>query len=92
MKLKWTRRALNQLKQAQEYIAQDNPLAAQQVAQQIADSAKLLLRQPQMGRMGRVSGTREWVVNHTPYLLIYRVADNELQVLSVIHSKQRWPG
>ncbi len=91
MKVKWTRRALKQLKIAQEYIAEDNPIAAQEVAQRIWDATKLLSAQPDMGRLGRVTGTREWVVKKTPYLLAYQVVGDDLRVIAVIHSKQLWP-
>jgi plasmid stabilization system protein ParE len=77
--------------QAQGYILQDDPAAAQRIAQRIADAAKLLLTQPNMGRPGRVEGTREWVVKDTPYLIAYCVESDALQVVGVIHSKQRWP-
>ncbi len=91
MKLKWTKRALQQLDKAQDYIAKDNPTVAYTIAERIVEAAHLLLTQPKMGRTGRVSGTREWVVQQTPYLLIYVVNDDTLQILRVIHSKQNWP-
>ena len=50
LKLKWTKRALQQLKAAQDYIARDNPAAACDVAERIAQATRLLLTQPQMGR------------------------------------------
>ncbi len=91
LKLKWTRRALQQLIHAQDYIAQDNPAAAQAIAQRIADASRLLPTQPWIGRPGRIDGTREWVVKQTPYLLVYAIEADELQIVGVIHSKQRWP-
>jgi plasmid stabilization system protein ParE len=62
LKLKWTKRALHQLKTAQDYIAQENPRAAYEVAERIKEAAELLLSQPRMGRPGRVKDTHEWVV------------------------------
>jgi len=91
LKLKWTKRALQQLKEAQDYISRDNPAAARDVAERIAQATRLLLTQPQMGRTGRVRVTREWVVMHTPYLLAYTVENDTVQILRVIHSKQDWP-
>lgn len=91
MKLKWTRRALQQLVEAQEYIAQDNPQAARHIGKRIAQAANLLLTQPEMGRPGRVAGTREWVVQHTPYFLVYKHVADQILVLRVIHGKQNWP-
>ena len=91
LKLKWTRCALRQLIHAQDYIAQDNPIAAQAVAQRIADAARLLPTQSRIGRPGRVKGTREWVVKQTPYLPVYALEVDAVHIVSVIHSKQRWP-
>ena len=91
MQLKWTKKALVQFAKLQDYIAQDSPLAAQAVAQRIADATHLLLTQPDLDRLGRIDGTREWVVKHTPYLLAYRHDGKQLQILRVIHSKQQWP-
>lgn len=91
LKLKWTKRALQQFKEAQDYIARDNPAAAGDIAERIGQATRLLLTQPQMGRTGRVKGTREWVVQQTPYLLAYSVVNDTLQILRVIHSKQNWP-
>lgn len=91
MKLKWTRRALEQLIEAQDYIAQDNPSAARQVGERTAEATNLLLTQPRMGSRGRVVGTREWVVRRTPYFLVYKQKDDELIILRVIHGKQHWP-
>lgn len=59
LKLKWTRRALEQLVEAQKYIGHENPNAAREVGQRIADATKLLLTQPLMGHKGRVAGTHE---------------------------------
>ncbi|MGH8119945.1 MAG: type II toxin-antitoxin system RelE/ParE family toxin [Gammaproteobacteria bacterium] len=91
MRLKWTKRALQQLKEGQDYIARENPAAANVIAERITQATRLLLMQPLMGRTGRVTGTREWVVQQTPYLLAYTVVNDTLQILGVIYSKQDWP-
>lgn len=90
LKLKWTRRALEQLIEAQDYIARENPVAARQVGERIVDATRLLLSQPRVGHRGRVAGTLEWVVRRTPYFLVYKLEDDELTVLRVIHGKQHW--
>jgi len=91
LKLKWTRRALEQLIEAQDYIAQENPQAARQVGERIAAATRLLLTQPRMGHLGRVAETREWPVRRTPYFLVYRLEDETLIVLRVLHGKQHGP-
>lgn len=91
LKLKWTRQALEQLVEAQDYIAQDNPRAAREVGKRVAEATSLLLTQPRIGHRGRVAGTREWVVRRTSYFLVYKLEDEQLTILRVIHGKQHWP-
>lgn len=91
MRARWTRRALRQFNHAQDYIAQDSPAAARTIAGHVFDAVDLLLSQSGIGRTGRIEGTREWPVTHTPYLLAYRAEADTIQILAVIHSKQRWP-
>ncbi|MGH8631179.1 MAG: type II toxin-antitoxin system RelE/ParE family toxin [Burkholderiales bacterium] len=82
--------ALQDFDEAQGYIAQDNPLAAQAVAQRIADAAKRLTENPEIGRPGHVPGTREWVVTRTPHLLVYRINGQTLEILRVWHGRRDW--
>lgn len=44
-----------------------------------------------LGRPGRVKGTRELVVNGTPYRVVYRVEAEVVLILRVLHGAQRWP-
>jgi toxin ParE1/3/4 len=90
LKLRWTRLALADLNQAQEYIAQDNPAAANSVAQRVHDAALGLCENPLMGRPGQVTGTREWVVTQTPYLLVYRVKGDAVEIVRLWHGRQNW--
>ena len=43
------------------------------------------------GLPGRVDGTRELVIDRTPYIAAYRVAGVTVQILRVLHGAQRWP-
>ncbi len=49
-----------------------------------------LAEHPELGRVGRVGGTRELVVTGTPYLLVYRIRGDELQILRVLHGRRQW--
>jgi addiction module RelE/StbE family toxin len=82
--------ALADFLDAQEYIAQDSPLAAQAVAQRIDEAARGLLDHPHIGRPGHVEGTRERVVSRTPYLIVYRVRGQEIELLRIWHGNQDW--
>jgi toxin ParE1/3/4 len=45
---------------------------------------------PNLGRLGRVLGTRELVVARTPYIVAYRIEEAAVVVLRVLHGAQQW--
>ncbi|MGL4612605.1 MAG: type II toxin-antitoxin system RelE/ParE family toxin [Shewanella sp.] len=51
----------------------------------------LLPAQPAMGRAGRVAGTRELVVQDYPFIIPYRVQQDETHILRVFHTRLRLP-
>ena len=91
MKVVWFKRAIWDLRSVQAYIAQDNPQAAQETVNQIKDKVSLLSEQPGIGRLGRVPNTRELIIDHTPFILPYRVRDNRVEILRVLHTSRKWP-
>ena len=73
------------------YISKDSPAAAARVAAAVVDATNRLERFPQSGRPGRIEGTRELVVPGLPYIIPYRVVDDVILILSVIHASRKWP-
>ena len=91
MQVKWTMKALTNLDDAVEYIGGNNPAAAKDVARQIWQTSQLLVLQPNLGRPGRVMGTRELVIPNLPYILPYIQKGNIVYILRVIHRSMMWP-
>lgn len=91
MRVKWLRRALLNLDHEANYIAQDNPRAAAEFVLHLRDSALMLGGQPNLGRPGRIPGTRELVVANLPYILPYRVRSDAVEILRVFHTSRKWP-
>lgn len=91
MRVRWTRRALREQDQAFEWIVKKDPRAAREVIERTYAAARLLADNPRMGRPGRINGTRELVVSRTPYIIVYRVARDDVEILAVIHQAQDWP-
>lgn len=91
MKLVWTEPARRDLREIVLYIAQDNPYAARNLQAQIRERVTLLQDNPNLGRPGRIDGTRELVMGNNPYLLPYRVRDNRIEILAVYHGARKWP-
>ncbi len=91
MSVKWLRKALRNLEQAHAYIAKDDPAAAVRTMLTMQRAVAQLAEFPNMGRIGRVEGTRELVIPSTPYFVVYRVQGNTVQILRVLHSARRYP-
>jgi len=91
MQVVWFKRAIWDLKSAKDYISEDNPQAAQEIVQKIMEKVSLLSQQPSIGRPGRVPNTRELIIDQAPFILPYRVRDNKIEILRVLHTSRRWP-
>lgn len=85
MKVLWTTTALRHLREAREYVAIDNPSAAARQIGIIEASINHLSAFPMIGRIGRRTGTRELPIPSTPYIVVYRVREENVQVLAVLH-------
>lgn len=88
LRVKWTRLALGDFAEAQRYIAEENPQAAAEVAGRIRASVLKLVDFPYIGRPGDDLVTREWRVQRTPYLVVYRLRDDVIEIARVWHSKR----
>jgi toxin ParE1/3/4 len=91
MRLAWTARARRARTAAIDYIAQDSPQAALAQLGAIEQQIKSLPDHPALGRPGRVAGTRELVINRTPFILVYRIEDDAIRILHFLHGGQQWP-
>ena len=91
MKIRWLDLAVDDLADIADYIAQDNPKAANRVVSRLWSAVNSLSKQPEMGRPGRVYGTRELIVSNTPFIVPYRVVESEIHILRVLHGARNLP-
>jgi toxin ParE1/3/4 len=92
VKIIWAPEAIDDLAALRAYVSRDNPAAARRLALHILDMVETVLAEnPHIGRPGRVPGTREFVIDKSPYVVPYRIKDNALQILRVYHGARRWP-
>ena len=89
----WLAKARTNRTDAIDHIARENPRAALDQLEEIAQQSDLLADFPEMGRIGRGRGTRELVINHTPFILVYRVQPRakRIEILRLLHGAQKWP-
>jgi toxin ParE1/3/4 len=87
----WSPRAVGHLADLRAYIAQDSPAAAGRIAETILVAVERLAELPNLGRPGRVTGTRELVIPGTGCVIPYRLRGDRLEIIAVFHGRQRWP-
>jgi plasmid stabilization system protein ParE len=84
-------RYLRRLDAIAEHVWEDNPAAAERLLERIRIAVERLSSFPSLSRPGRVEGTRELVISGTPYIVPYRMLDDRVEIIGILHSAQRWP-
>ncbi len=90
-RLEWSQRAEHGLAAIHDYIATDNPKAAESVARHLLESARKLINFPMIGHEGKRAGTRELVITKYPYTIIYRLTAGKIRIVAVIHQSRQYP-
>lgn len=90
MRVFWTSAAEQDRAAVMDHISQDNPLAASQMDELVANAAGRLEDHPNLGKPGQISGTRE-LIPHESYRLVYEVQDDAVWILALVHTARRWP-
>jgi addiction module RelE/StbE family toxin len=92
MRIRWTEPAARDLTQIADYLEKHGSSAiARRVALSINKRIGGLTQFPEQGRTGRKSGTRELVLTDLPYLVIYRLGGEKIEILRILHGAQMWP-
>jgi plasmid stabilization system protein ParE len=69
----------------------DNPEAARRVARTIYDGCARLRDFPHLGRASsRIAGRRELVFSPLPYIAVYQVTENAVEISHIFHGAQAW--
>ena len=90
MKILWLSDARQDLKNLFLYTLDRNPAAARRIKERIYRAVQGLADNPNIGRPGRVFGTRELIIPQTSYIVAYRVRNDAVQILRVIHGARDW--
>jgi len=88
MQIVWTDPALFDLSEIRSFIERDNHHAAQEVAGRILNSVVRLQFYPNSGRIGDEPETREIITPGLPYILVYRIAVGQIEILRVWHQRE----
>lgn len=85
MRLCFAESAVRDVDDIIDFIALDNPPAAERVYRAIVTASERLQDFPEMGHAGRLPDTRELPVPSLPYIIVYEVGPGTVTVLAVFH-------
>ena len=93
MKLRFTRRAANDLQEIADYIRERNPQAAKRVRAAIIRSVEVLVLFPQIGRLQSTGEVRKLVTRRYRYIVYYAIdsAAEEIAILTIQHPSRDLP-
>jgi len=92
MQVRWSIPAAEDLEHICEWIERDNPDAGRRVARTIYDECARLKDFPNLGRASRrMAGRRELTFAPLPYIVVYQVKLDAVEISRIFHGAQDWP-
>jgi plasmid stabilization system protein ParE len=89
VKIRFALAALDDLLRIREYLIERYGEAqATRIGARIRASIDLLPQYPYIGHIGEVPGTRARKVNGQPYIVIYRVTEQTVEVIHIYHERR----
>jgi toxin ParE1/3/4 len=88
MRIRWTPAAADDLEHIAAYLKADHPDYARATVHEQYEAIRSLRLSPLLSRLGREPGTRELVFDRLPYVVVYRVNEDTIEVLRIWHGAQ----
>lgn len=90
MKVKWSPEAEADRLEIFEYIATENPVAAEKMNGLFNKAAERIGRFPLSAREGKLPGTRE-LIPHPNYRIVYEIRTDTIWISAIFHTARQWP-
>jgi toxin ParE1/3/4 len=88
MRIRWTSAAAADLEHISEYLRKRHPQYRHQTMRKLYDTIRSLKDTPLRGRLGHEEGTRELLFPPLPYIAVYRINGQSVEVLRIYHGSQ----
>ena len=88
MRVRWTPAAAADLERIGIYLKDRYPHYRQPTMLKLHEAIRSLKESPHRGRLGREDGTRELLFPPMPYIAVYRVREQDIEVLRIYHAAQ----
>lgn len=90
MQIRWTPPAVADLQSISEYLKEHHPNYRQPTMRKLYEKIRSLKDTPYLGRPGRIEGTRELLFPPLPYVAVYRIHEQSIEIWRVYHTSQEW--
>ena len=91
MRIRWTPTAADDLEHIRDYLTEHYPHLVRSTILELYEAIRSLKTFPQRGRPGREPGTHELVFSRLPYIAVYRIKEQTVEVLHIHHAAQNRP-
>lgn len=91
MRIRWTPPAAADMQNISDYLKEHRPRDRQPTLRKLYEKIRALKDAPYVGRPGRIEGTRELLFPPLPYVAVYRVHDQTIEIWRIWHLAQNRP-
>jgi toxin ParE1/3/4 len=91
MRIRWTPAAVADLQHISDYLKDHHPPYRQPTMRKLYEAIRSLKTLPHRGQPGREEGTREILFPPLPYVAVYRVKEQSIEVVRIYHAAQDRP-
>ena len=91
MRIRWTLAAAADLEHIKDYLQEHYPHLARPTVLKLYEGVRSLKTMPHRGGAGREGGTRELVFTDLPYIAVYRVRQESVEILRIYHGARDRP-
>jgi toxin ParE1/3/4 len=91
MWVNWTKSALKDIENEANYLNKISPSIEDAFLHEVEKSIDLVKKYPELGRIGRVSETREFILKKFQYILVYLIKESCLDIIRLLHTSRKWP-
>jgi toxin ParE1/3/4 len=88
MRIRWTPAAAADLQHVSNYLRDHHPHYRLATVRKLYVAIQSLAKWPHVGRVGREEGTRELLFLPLPYIAVYRVTEQTIEVVRIYHGAQ----
>jgi toxin ParE1/3/4 len=88
MHLRWTPAAAADMQSISDYLREHRPQYRQPTLRKLYEKLRALKDAPHLGRPGRIEGTREVLFQPLPYVAVYRIHEQNIEIWRVFHTSQ----